>query len=217
MRFRVVRIWAGIAAAILAAAAADAATEFAENGGWLGGTLRDNQHEAILPALVLGAAVTVSLTIFILLARISSRDPLLSRMNDLGRRLVDIACAFCGSMLCVVAMEGYETRFGGLSPFDPRSVVLSHTLALIVAFLVAGVIVHCAVRAAIGVARRASDVVFDFLIECFRKFSCAVTSPQAVARSAFQLYLPHVPPGIAGSSRGFRAPPRSILSGYFVT
>jgi hypothetical protein len=217
MRFRLVRLWAGAAAAILAAAAADAGTEFAENSGWLGGTLHDSQHEAILPALGLGAAVTVSLTIFILFARISPRDPLLLRLNGFRSRLFDIACAFCGSMLCVIAMEGYETRFGGLSPFDPRSVVLSHTLALVIAFLVAGAIVHCALRGAIGAASRASNVVVDFLVEFLRKVLRSVVPPRAVALSAFRLYVPHVPPGIAGGSRGFRAPPRAILSGYFVT
>ncbi|HZV76619.1 MAG TPA: hypothetical protein VFF63_02530 [Candidatus Babeliales bacterium] len=210
MRFALVRAWAVAAAAILAAAAADAGTEFAENSEWLGGTLRDNQHEAILPALLLGAAVTLSLTLFILLARISPRDPLLLRMNDLRARFVDLACALCGSELCVVLMEGYETRFGGLSPFDPRSVVISHAPALVIAFLLAGAIVHCALRASIAAASRASGAVAEFLVEFLRKLLRAAAPPRAVALSAFRLYVRHVPPGIAAGSRGLRAPPRSI-------
>ena len=215
MRFTLVRSWAVVATAILAAVTADTGTEFAENSGWLAGTFRDNQHEAVVPALLLGAAAALSLMLFVLLARISPSDPLLSRMNDLRRRLVDIACAFCGSTLCVVAMEGYETRFGGLSPFDPRSVVLSHTLALVVAFLVVGAIVHYALQAAIGIASRASSVVAEFLVEFLRKLLRAGAPPRSVALSAFQLYVRHVPPGIAGGSRGFRAPPRSIHPRYF--
>jgi hypothetical protein len=210
MRFRVVRGWAVLAAAILAASTADAGTEFAENGGWLGGALRDNQHEAILPALVLGAALALGLTLFVLLARISPRDPLLMRLNDCRSRLFDIACAFCGSMLCVIVMEGYETQFGGVSPFDPRSVVLSHAVPLVVAFVVAGAIVHCVLRAAIGVAGRASNIVVEFLVEFMRKLLRSVTPRRAVTLSAFQLYVSHLPPGIAAGLRGLRAPPRSI-------
>jgi len=214
MRFALVRGWAVVATAILAAAAADAGTEFAENSGWLAGALRDNQHEAILPALVLGAAVTLSLVVFVLFARISPCDPLLSRVTDHRIRLAEIAIAFCGSMLCVVAMEGYETRFGGVSPFDPRSVVLSHTLALIVAFAIAGALVHYALRSAIRAAGRASGAAFEFLVEFLRKFQRAVAQSGAVALSAFQLFVPHVPPGIVAGSRGFRAPPRSIRPLY---
>jgi hypothetical protein len=160
--------------------------------------------------LLLGAAVALSLILFVLFARISPRDPLLLRMNDLRVRLLDIAYAFCGGVLCVVAMEGYETRFGGLSPFDPRSVVLSHTLALVVAFLVVGTIVQGALRVAIGIASRASSDVAEFLAEFLRKLLRAVPPARAVALSAFQLYVPHVPFGIAAGSRGLRAPPRSI-------
>jgi hypothetical protein len=217
MRLALVRSWAVVAAAILSAAAADAGTEFAENSGWLAGTVRDNQHEAVLPALVLGVAIALSLTLFVLFARVSPGDPLLSRLNDLRGRLIDIAGALGGSMLCVLAMEGYETRFGGVSPFDPRSVVLSHTLALVVAFLVAGAVVHCAVRAAIGVASRASSMIVEFLVEFLRELLRAVAPSRAVALSAFQLYVPHVPPGIAVGSRALRAPPRSIRPFTFAT
>jgi hypothetical protein len=216
MRFGLVRGWAVIGTAILAAAVADAGTEFAENSGWLGGTLRDNQHESILPTLILGAAVTLALTFFILLARISSRDPLLLRMNELRTQVVDIVFAFCAGMLCVVGMEGSETRFGGLSPFDPRSVVLSHTLALAVAVLIVGTIVQYVLRSAIGVASRAGGVVAELLVAFLRKRRRADSSPRIVKLSAFQLHVPHVLPGISGGSRGFRAPPRSIRPLIFV-
>jgi hypothetical protein len=210
VRLALVRAWAVVAAAILAAAAADAVTEFAENSGWLAGTLRDDQHQAVLPALLLGTAVTLVLIAFVLFARVSLRDPLVSRMTDLRTRSIDIACAFFGSMVCVVAMEGFETRFGGISPFDPRSVVLSHTPALLVAFLVMGTIVHCALRSAICTASRASGAVVEFLAEFLRRRQRPVAVPRMVALSAFELYVVHVPLAIAGGSRGFRAPPRSI-------
>jgi hypothetical protein len=210
MRFALVRGWAVAATAIVAGAIADAGTEFAENSGWLAGTLRDDQHQAILPALLLGTALTLGLILFVLLARISPRDPLLIRMDDLRTRFIDIASAFCGSMLCVVVMEGYETRFGGLSPFDPRSVVLSHTLALIVAFVVTGTVVYCALRSALRTASRASSAVVEFLAEFLRKLFGMTAAHRAPALSAYELDVLHVPFAIARGSCGFRAPPRSI-------
>lgn len=216
MRFAMVRAWAALATAILAAAAADAGTEFAENSGWLGGSLHDNQHEAIVPALLLGAAVTLALTLFVLLARISPGDPLLSRLSDFRTRLIDGACAFCGSVLSILAMEGYETRFGGLSPFDARSVVLSHTLALLVAFAVIGVVVHCALRSAIRVASRASGLAAEIFVEFLRKLFADSATPAMVGVSAFVLYVIHVPPAIADGARGLRAPPRATPRRYLI-
>jgi hypothetical protein len=211
MRFALVRGWAVAATAILAAAVADAATEFAENSGWLGGALRDNQHESIVPALLLGLAIAFSLALYVLLARVSPRDPLLLRLNELQTRLVDVAVAFCGSTLCVVAMEGYETRFGGLSPFDPRSVVLSHAPALLVAFVVTAVAVYAGLAVAVRTAARASVAVAAFLVAFLRKFVAGVAPPRALALPAFRLRAAYVPLAIAHASRGLRAPPRSVL------
>jgi hypothetical protein len=216
VRFAMVRSWAALATAILAGAAADAGTEFAENSGWLGGSLHDNQHEAIIPALLFGTAIALALMMFLLLARITPGDPLLSRMSDFRTRLVDIVYALCGSVLCIIAMEGYETRFGGLSPFDPRSVVLSHSLALLIAFVVMGAMVHCALRVSIRVASHASDFVAEVFAEFLRRLLGISATPRMVGVSAFVLYVLHVPLAIADGSRGFRAPPRSILPAYFI-
>jgi len=216
VRFAIVRGWAALATAILAGTAADASTEFAENSGWLGGSLHDYQHQAIIPALLFGSAVTLALILYVLLARISRGDPLLSRMSDFRTRLVDIAYALCGSVLCIIAMEGYETRFGGFSPFDPRSVVLSHSLALLIAFVVMGVMVHCALGASIRVASRSSDFVAEVFAEFLHKILGVSATPRMIGVSAFVLYVLHVPLAIAYGSRGFRAPPRSILASYFI-
>ena len=182
MRFAIIRGWAALATALLTAVGADVSVEFAENSGWLGGVLRDNQHEAVLPTLLFGAVVTLSLTLFVLLARIYADDPLLSRIGDFRTRLVDRACSLFGSLLCVIAMEGYETRFGGSSPFDPRSVVLSHALPLVVTFVVMGAIVHYALRAAIRTARRASGLVAEVFVEFLRKLRGESTTPGMVQR-----------------------------------
>jgi|HubBroStandDraft_5_1064220.scaffolds.fasta_scaffold01957_2 hypothetical protein len=207
MRFALVRTWAVVAAALLTGAAADASTEFFENAHWLAGNVRDDQHQGILPALALGAAVSFALLFFVLLARIARHDPLLTRMNDVRRRLVDIAAALCGSMLCVIGIEGYETRFGGLSPFDPRSVVISHTVALIVAFAVVGTMLHCMLRGAVRIASRAGSTVACFVAAFLRKLVQAARSPGVLSSSAFALDARHTPAGVATRSRGMRAPP----------
>jgi hypothetical protein len=209
-RFALIRGWTVAATAILTAAIADAATEFAENSGWLADTLRDDHQEAVFPVLLFGVAVAVSLTLFVVLARVSPGDPLVLRMNDFRTRSIDVACAFCGSVLCILSMEGYEMRFGGISPFGSNSIVLSHSVALIVAFLVTGALINCVLGSAIRTASRASVVVVEFLVEFLRKLLRAIAPPQAVALSAFRLEVTHVPPGIAGGFRGFRAPPSSI-------
>lgn len=210
MRYALVRSWAVVAAAILTGAVADAATEFAENSHWLAGSVRDDQHQGVLPALTIGTAVALALLLFVLLARISPRDALLTRMNDARRWAVDIAAAFCGSILCVIALEGYETRFGGLSPFDPRSVVVSHAFALIVAFAIVGTILQCILCRSIAIASRAGTLVAGFVYALLRKVGRR-TSPGTVSLSVFALDAPYTALRIATGSHGLRAPPLSIL------
>lgn len=209
-RLALVRSWAVAATAILAAAIADAATEFAENSQWLAGALRDDHQEAILPVLLFGASVALSLILFIVLARISPGDPLLLRMDNFRTRSIDIVFAFSGSVLCVLTMEGYEIRFGGISPFDPHSVVLSHAVGLIVAFIAMGTLMHCVLRSAIRAASRASTVVVEFFVRCLRKVLEAVAAPRTVAPSAYVLGVVHVSLRLSSASHGFRAPPRPI-------
>lgn len=210
MRFALVRCWAVVAAAMLTGAVADATTEFAGNSHWLIGSVRDDQHQSVVPALALGATIAIALLLFVVLARISPRDARLARMNDARRRVGDIAAALCGSALCVVTMEGYETRFGGLSPFDPRSVVLSHAFALIVAFVVVGTMLHYLLRGAIGMASRAGTIVARVVVAFLRKLLGTTASARAVSLSIFALHVS--PTALDGTvcSRGLRAPPRLL-------
>ena len=211
-----IRGWAALATAILAAIGSDVTTEFAENCGWLGGALRDNQHEAILPALLLGAIVTLSMLLFVLFARIRPGDPLLCRIGELKTRALDMTCALFGSVLCIIAMEGYETRFGGLSPFDPRSVDLAHALPLVVTFAVMAAIVHHLLHDAIRTANRASHFVVEVFAEFLRKLLRDSATPRVAQAAAFTLRIVHVPFAFAYGSRGLRAPPSSIASRYVI-
>ena len=74
MRALLVRMTAWFATALLAAASADAASEFAENAGWLGGTARDGHQEAILPILLLGVGIALALAAYVACARMTQCD-----------------------------------------------------------------------------------------------------------------------------------------------
>jgi hypothetical protein len=216
VRFAIIRAWAALATAILAAVCSDAGTEFAQNSGWLGRGIPDDQHQAVWPALLLGLAVTLLLTLFVLFARIRPGDPLLTRIGDFKTRTIDMACSLFGGVLCVVAMEGYETRFGGVAPFDPRSVVLSHALPLVVTFVVVGALVHSALHGAIRAASRASSLVVEAFVQFLNKLLCDRTTPGMIQVSAFVLYVFRVPLAVAHGFRGLRAPPRSTLARYLI-
>jgi hypothetical protein len=217
MRYAIVRAWTALATALLTAAVADAGTEFTANLGWLGGSVRDAQHEAIVPTFLLGLAAAAALGAFVAFARIAPRDPLLRRLGDWRARAIDLVCALAGSALCTIAMEGYETRFGGLSPFDPRSVVLSHALALLVAFVVVAVTVRGILSAALRFASRAGELAAGVLSEFLHKIAGVRVAPAAVHTSAFSLHVAHLPPAIADGACGLRAPPRSTLPDYAIT
>jgi hypothetical protein len=217
MRPLVVRAGTALTTALMTAAAADAGTEFAVNLGWLGGSVRDAQHEAIAPAILIGLAIGAALAAFVAFGSVTPRDPLLHSLSGLRALVTDLAIALAGSALCTIAMEGYETRFGGASPFDPRSVVCSHALALLVAFVVVAPIVWGIVGKALCVARNAGECATGVIGQFLRKICHADVGTGAVHTSAFTLHVVHLSPAIADGVYGLRAPPRSIFSGYSVT
>jgi hypothetical protein len=217
MRSLVVRAGTSLTTALITAALADAGSEFAENLGWLGGSVRDVQHEAIAPTILIGLAIGAALAAFVAFARITSRDPVVRGMSGLNALTTDLAIALAGSALCTIAMEGYETRFGGLSPFDPRSVVCSHAPALLIAFVVVAPIVCGIVGKTLCVARDAGDRATSVIGQFLRKISRAAVPSGAIHTSAFTLHVVHLSPAIAGGVYGLRAPPRSTLCSYSVT
>lgn len=217
MRCLAVRAGAALTTALIAAGLADAWTEFTENLGWLGGSVRDVQHEAIAPVLLIGLAIGAALAAFVAFARIAPQDPLLRGMSGPRGVTTDLAIALAGSALCTIAMEGYETRFGGLSPFDPRSVVCSHAPALLVAFVVVAPIVFGIIRKALHLARHAGECATSVIVQFLRKILHDNVASGTIQTSAFTLHVVHLSPAIAGGLYGLRAPPRSILFGYSVT
>jgi hypothetical protein len=211
MRCAIVRGWISLTTALVTAAVADAGTEFAENLGWLGGSVRDAQHQAVAPMLVIGLAVGAALAVFVAFARIAPRDPLLRCMSGLRARTTDLAIALSASALGTIAMEGYETQFGGLSPFDPRSVVCSHALALVVAFVLVTAIARAILSATLRFASRAGEFATSAVVEFLHKIFRAPVARGAVHSSAFTLHVLHLPPAIAEGACGLRAPPHRVL------
>lgn len=211
MRCAIVRAWTSLVTALLTAALADAGTEFAENLGWLGGGVRDGQHEAVAPTLLIGLAIGAGLAAFIVFSRIAPQDRLHRCMSGWRALTADLAITLCGSALCVIAMEGYETRFGGLSPFDPRSVILAHSMPLLVAFLLVAIVVRRSLRLGLRVAGRVRQLAETVLVELFHSISRPRVAPGVVHTSAFTLHVLHLAPTIAAGARGLRAPPRSNL------
>ena len=146
MRYTLVRIWAALTIALLAGVLGDAGTEFSAIFGWLGGTARDLNQQGILPALLVTFALALGLCGYVVCSRIAPGDPLVRRLDDVRARAIDAAVAFAGSWVTVVAVEGYETRFGGAAPFDLNSVVVAHAPVLVAAFLIVAVAARMMLR-----------------------------------------------------------------------
>lgn len=207
MRSWIVRLGASVATALLAAASADAATEVAENLGWLGGSARDGHQEAILPVLLLGVAVVLALCGYVACARLSIEDRSVLEGSHVRARILELSCALAGSVLCVIAMEGYETRFGGFSPFDAQSVVLAHAPALLAAFGIAAAVVRSAIREMLFAAERAGERAVETLVRFVRNLLHAKTSPPASRASTYALSVLRLPNPLGAGSCGLRAPP----------
>jgi hypothetical protein len=215
MRCEALRAGICLTTALITAAVADLGTELAENLGFLGGSVRDAQQEAVLPTLLVGLLFGALLAFCVAFARVPLEDPLLHCMRGSRERATDFAFALAGSALCTVAMEGYETRFGGFSPFDPRSVVCSHAAALLVTFVFVAPIVRgivsAALRLAIDVGERATSAVVRFLCKI-----CRDRALPALRILAFALHSLRIHATFADGACGLRAPPL-ISFGYFVT
>lgn len=213
MRFAVIRIWSWLATVLLAASLGDACTEFTANVGLLGGTLRDTHHEAVMPTLIAGLATVVALVFTVIFTRIARVELLANESQRVRDWCTSFACSLCGSVLVTILMEGYETGFGGVSPFDPRSVVLGHAPALLIACVAAIAGVRIALYGALRLAWRAGGVAAEALAHFLRRTTRAVALGVAKT-SAFTLKVLLLPVAFAGSGSGLRAPPHQRLSPY---
>jgi hypothetical protein len=209
MRYALIRIWAVLAVGLLAGALGDAGTEFFAMLGWLGGAARDVDHQGVLPAFGIALTLALGLAAYVIGSRITPSDPVVCRLDDAPARAVDALAAFAGSCVTVVAMEAYETHFGGLAPFDANSVVVAHAPILVVSFLAIALAARVLLGAAIRCAAR-SGVLVASLLSSFLRIS---RSHSAAPRHATMLHPDenhsHLGPAIV-KSHGLRAPPRTL-------
>lgn len=207
MRALLVRIAAWFATALLTASSADFATESAENLGWLGGSARDGHQETILPVLLIGIAVALALAAYVACTRMSGHDLWLLQSRGNRAQIVGTACALIGSALCIIAMERHETRFGGLSPFDAQSVVVTHAPALLAAFTIVAVAIQSAMRELLRAAERAGEAAASIFIRFVRKLPCAASSPDISHAAAIAFCVLHRTNPVADGGSALRAPP----------
>jgi hypothetical protein len=209
MRYTLVRIWAVLIVGLLAGILGDAGTEFCAGFGWLGGMTRDVDHQAILPAFAIALTLALSLATYVIGSRIAPDDPLVRRLDEVGARAVDAIAAFACSCATVLAMEGYETHFGGLAPFDANSVIVAHAPILALSFLTIAVAARMILGMAIRCAAR-SRVLAAALLTSFLRISCSHgATPKHATMSRPDSSCSHVAPQLV-KSRGLRAPPHTL-------
>jgi hypothetical protein len=209
MRYTLVRIWAVITIGLLAGVLADAGTEFSALFGWLGGRTQDVNQQGVLPALAITLMVAVSLIAYIVGSRIAPSDPLVRKLDDARARAVDAVAAFAGACATVVAIEGYETHFGGLAPFDANSVVIAHAPILVLAFLTIAVAARMMLGAAIRFAARSGTFAATLVTSFLRISRTNAATPKHAAMPHPDTSCSHVAPEIV-KSRGRRAPPAAL-------
>ncbi len=209
MRYTLVRIWAVITIGLLAGVLADAGTEFSAMFGLLGGVTKDIDQQGVLPALAITVALAVSLIAYIIGSRIAPSDPLVRKLDDVRARAIDAVAAFAEACATVVAIEGYETHFGGLAPFNANSVVIAHAPILILAFLTIAVSARIMLGAAIRFAACSGTFAAGLLTSFLRISRSNAATPKHATMPHPDTSCSRVAPEIV-KSRGLRAPPSSL-------
>jgi hypothetical protein len=131
------------------------------------------------------------------------------RLDDARARAVDAIAAFAVSCVTVLAVEGYETHFGGLAPFDASSVVIAHAPILVVSFLTIAIAARMMLGAAIRFAACGGVLAVALLASFLRISRSRLTTPKHAAMPHPDTSCSHVAPEII-KSRGLRAPPRTL-------
>ncbi len=209
-----VRLWAAAATALAAAAAADSLTEFLSNTGLLGGgAVRDVHHESVLPVLLLALTMLLALALAVALGARRAH-----RFSFVSRSRIEASCWAAGTLLAtlliVLVMEAYETRFGGVTAFDPRAVIWTHAPAAFAACAVvaAGVnrLVAVCLRAALAAGRAVADVLVRILDV---GAGSGAATPGALAFETLPVRGPLMP---ATGAHRLRAPPRRRSTAPFL-
>jgi hypothetical protein len=209
MRYILVRIWAVLTIGLLAGVLGDVGTEFSATFGWLGAATRDVDHQGVLPAFAITLILALGLAAYVVGSRIAPNDALIRRLDDARGRAVDAIAAFIGSFATVVAVEGYETHFGGLAPFDANSTIIAHAPILVLSFVTIAVAARMMLGSAIRCAARSGALAAALLISFIRFSRSLPATAKHATRPHPEASCSHVAPEIV-KSRGLRAPPPTL-------
>ncbi len=179
--YALVRLWSVAIVGLLSGVLGDAGTELLNTLGWLGRGAVDSDHQGLLPASIAALICALGLCVYVIGSRIAPSDPLLRELDDPHARAVDALAAFTASWLAVIAVEGYETRFGGIAPFDAGSTVIAHAPALLVSFLTIAIVARALLGAAIRWTARSGAAAVALLISFLRKLRAAIATSKHCA------------------------------------
>lgn len=197
-----------LVSALWAAVISDALVEALENAG-LFGALRDDDHQSLLPALILACLSVAIAAIVVAILRRRGHDPLLLESRRMRRKgmLADVLVTFCLTAATVAAMEEYERFFGGASPFAAHGLLATHGLVVLATYFV---IAALFIVSSIGLVRKLADAA-DRTVRCLVSWLAAVTQtarqPKVVytsRRGCGELRLPALHVGFRACDR---APP----------
>lgn len=197
--YAIVRIWPIAIIGLASGVIGDAGTEFFTSG--------DTDHQGMVPALAIAVLLALGLAVYLACSRIGPRDPLLCRFNRWRDRLPDALAAFGASWLTVIGIEGYETHFGGIEPFDTRSVVIAHAPLLLLAFLAVALTAQVILAAALRWAARSGAVAVALVRRVLRVSRHAVATTTHAGMAFLEAVCKHDVPELI-SACGPRAPPR---------
>jgi hypothetical protein len=132
MRWLSFTVVVAFAVALSAAVIGDAVTEMAAN--LLAGHAVDAHHESLLPAGGIAALLVAVVCGFAVAAGRAQAEAFAGILSARPIRIGFFVATAMLTLAIVVAMEGYETRFGGMSAFDARSVLAQYMVPTLLAY-----------------------------------------------------------------------------------
>jgi len=155
--------------------------------------------------LLAGVAAIVLLALYVGVTRVAPGNQVAAHLQNWRGRLVDAGAALAFGSVLLVAMENYETAFGGPPALGADSIVVAHAPALLGALILTTIAVRTLLSVLIRFAIRAGNAAAH-AIATFRPHS-ARCEAAAFSMPAFVACAATLQPAIAGRARGLRAPP----------
>ena len=205
-----------VAVALWAAIFGDGITEWLSNNGLWGIGPSDFHQEALRPAAAVALLLSVMLAWYAAAVRWFAPDELVGlRPSGVAQRFWWNACALTLSLGLVIAMEGYEVRFGGVGVFDPRSVLVAHAGPVLLSYAIIALCVECMLAAALRTAALVTLAVVATIASCAAARAAESTTGTilGIVRSASGLPIANA--GVSAVSNAGRYAVRTDARGSF--